>query len=355
MIQEGHQSGAAGSATFSGSDSRRYNYFAPEGKRATLYEDVTVDVQPDPSRHLLQGWIMTFANGQPTYGAHTTAAQCADWHVFRAADQEWSRTHYQRQSHIENTIRMVVENARSDGAPGRFDQGWVAILQNQFGALKHAEFGLGVALMKAQRDGMTQMVNNAILTNASYKLRLAQDITLYLGDIGLDIAIDEHAGKKTWLKDPAWQGSRKAVEAILAATDHVEIYFAVNVVFEILVGELFRNGFIMRAGPLHNDFITPTVVSAAGDDYRRNLANTLTLMKLLRGDAVHGDANKIVMDGWLQKYVPLCTDAARQLQPVWALQNNGNLDYASVANDVKYRFKDILTEIGLGLPAGVAL
>ena len=186
MIQEGHQSGAAGSATFSGSDSRRYNYFAPEGKRATLYEDVTVDVQPDPSRHLLQGWIMTFANGQPTYGAHTTAAQCADWHVFRAADQEWSRTHYQRQSHIENTIRMVVENARSDGAPGRFDQGWVAILQNQFGALKHAEFGLGVALMKAQRDGMTQMVNNAILTNASYKLRLAQDITLYLGDIGLD-------------------------------------------------------------------------------------------------------------------------------------------------------------------------
>ncbi len=355
MTQSTQHSGAAGSAKFSGSDSRRYNYFEPEGRRATLYEDVTVDVQPDPSRHLLQGWIMTFANGQPTYGDYTTAAKSSDWHVFRAPDQEWSRTHYQRQSHIENTIKMVVDNARSDGAPGRFDEGWVAILQNHFGALKHAEFGLGVALMKAQRDGMTQMINNAMLTNASYKLRLAQDITLYLGDIGLDIKIDEHAGKKFWLEDPAWQGARKAVEAILAASDHIEIYFAVNCVFEALVGELFRNGFIMRAGPLHHDFVTPAVVSAAGDDYRRNLANTLTLLKLLTGDAEHAATNKKILTGWLEKYVPLCVAATYQLKSVWSTQSNGDLNFESVMADAKFRFKDILTEIGIGLPQGIAL
>jgi propane monooxygenase small subunit len=160
MTQNAQQSGASGSATFAGSQDRRYNYFEPQGRRATLYEDVTVDVQPDPARHLLQGWIMSFANGDPTYGEYTTAAKSSDWHVYRAPDQEWSRTHYQRQSHIENTIKMVVDNARSDGAPSRFDAGWVAILQEQLSASKHAEFGLGVALMKAQRDGMTQMINN---------------------------------------------------------------------------------------------------------------------------------------------------------------------------------------------------
>ena len=355
MALETHQSGAAGSATFAGSDSRRYSYFEPEGKRATLYEDVTVDVQPDPARHLLQGWILSFANGLPTYGEYTTAAKSSDWHIFRAADQEWSRTHYQRQSHIENTIKMVVENARADGAPGRFGADWVKVLERHFGAQKHAEFGLGVALMKAQRDGMTQMINNAILTNASYKLRLSQDITLYLGDIGLDIAIDEDAGKKAWLEDPLWQGTRKAIEAILAATDHVEIYFAVNVVFECLVGELFRSGFIMRAAPVHNDFVTPMVVSAAADDYRRNLANTLTLMKLLSGDAQHAVANRKLMTEWLAKYVPLCADAARQLEPVWSQTRNGALSYAGVAAETHHRCKDILTEMGLGLPAGVTL
>ena len=45
-------SGAAGAAIFSDSDSRKYRYFDPRGQRATHYEDVTVDVQPDPERYL---------------------------------------------------------------------------------------------------------------------------------------------------------------------------------------------------------------------------------------------------------------------------------------------------------------
>ena len=45
------KSGAAGSAKFAGSDSRKYNYFDPKGRRATHYEDMTVDVQPDPKRY----------------------------------------------------------------------------------------------------------------------------------------------------------------------------------------------------------------------------------------------------------------------------------------------------------------
>ncbi len=35
----------AGAATFSGSESRSYNYFTPKGRHASVYEDVTVDVQ----------------------------------------------------------------------------------------------------------------------------------------------------------------------------------------------------------------------------------------------------------------------------------------------------------------------
>ena len=53
----------AGAATFSGSDSRSFNYFKPKGRQASVYEDVTVDVQPDPNRYLLQGWLYAFADG----------------------------------------------------------------------------------------------------------------------------------------------------------------------------------------------------------------------------------------------------------------------------------------------------
>ncbi len=76
------------------------------------------------------------------------------------------------------------------------------MLQNHLGAWKHVEFGLGTSLMQAQRYGYTQMINNATLTNSSYKLRLAQDITLYLAEIGMDIGgFDGEAHKRTWLED----------------------------------------------------------------------------------------------------------------------------------------------------------
>src|SRR6201996_8851246 len=173
------KSGAAGAAVFPGSDSRRYNYFEPKGRKATHYEDMTVDVQPDPERYLLQDWIISFPDGTPTYSKDWTAAKSSNWHKFRAVDQEWERTHYQRQSTICGMVKNTIENGRKSGAPARFDAAWVKILQNHLGAYKHAEFGLGTSTMQAQRYGYTQMVNNAILTNSSYKLRFAQDITLY--------------------------------------------------------------------------------------------------------------------------------------------------------------------------------
>src|SRR4051812_14715644 len=53
----------AGSREFPSSQSRTFTYFTPHRRRATVYEDVTVDVQPDPERYLTQGWIYGFADG----------------------------------------------------------------------------------------------------------------------------------------------------------------------------------------------------------------------------------------------------------------------------------------------------
>ena len=228
-------SGAAGAAVFADSDSRKYRYFDPRGKRATHYEDVTVDVQPDPERYLLQDWIISFPNGEGAYDKSATQVKSSNWHAFRAPDQEWERTHYQRQSKIESLIQGVIANARKFKVPQTFDKTWVKILQTHLGAWKHAEFGLGTSLMQAQRYGYTQMINNATLTNSSYKLRLSQDITLYLAEIGLEIdGWNDDLGKQAWLEDPIWQGTREMVETIMGAEDYLEQYFATNIVFEPL-------------------------------------------------------------------------------------------------------------------------
>jgi propane monooxygenase small subunit len=341
-------SGAAGAAQFADSESRRYRYFEPRGKRATHYEDVTVDVQPDPERYLIQNWIIAFPNGKGAYEKDCTQAKSSNWHAFRAPDQEWERTHYQRQSHIEVMVQSVISNGRKSGAPNAFDAAWKKILQRHLGAWKHAEFGLGTALMQAQRYGYTQMINNATLTNSSYKLRLSQDITLYLAEIGLELdGWDDEAGKKAWLEDPIWQGTREAIETIMGAEDYLEQYFATNLVFEPLVGELFRSGFLMQAGAPNNDFMTPSVIAAAEGDYERNLANTIDLIYLLANDETHGAANRALFQKWVMKHAALADKAAKSMQPIWSQAHAKPVSFDEARAVSEERFAKILGELNL--------
>ena len=347
-------SGAAGAAKFASSDSRKYNYFTPKGRKATHYEDMTLDVQPDPKRYLLQDWIINFADGTPTYFEGWTAAKSSDWHAYRAVDEEWERTHYQRQSTIEGMISQSVENGRRSGAPTRIDKVWVKVLERHLGAYKHAEFGLATSLMQAQRYGYTQMVNSTILTNSSYKMRFAQDLTLYLSDIGMDIdGFDADIGKKHWLEDPMWQPTRQLIETIGGATDYMEQYFATNIVFEPLVGELFRSGFIMQAAASQNDFMTPTVVSSAEGDYQRNLANTVELVHMLISDPAHSAHNTTLFNGWLEQYGDLAVNAAKNLQPIWSMPHNKVAQFSDAYANAVARIQNIATQVGLKLPKSI--
>ncbi len=341
-------SGAAGAAVFADSNSRKYRYFEPKGRRASHYEDVTVDVQPDPERYLIQDWIISFPNGEGAYVKGATQAKSSNWHAFRAPDQEWERTHYQRQSKIETMVQSVIQNARRAGANQSFDAAWKKILQTHLGAWKHAEFGLGTSLMQAQRYGYTQMINNATLTNSSYKLRLAQDITLYLAEIGLEIeGWDNDAGKKTWMEDPIWQPTRKVVETIMGASDYVEQYLAINLVFEPLVGELFRSGFMMQVAAANADFVTPPVISAAEADYERNLANAIDFAFILVDDSEHGAANRDLLQGWVQRYGDLADKASEALRPIWSQPHSKPRSYDDARAVSVERLGQILGELGL--------
>lgn len=346
---------ARGAKEFPGWDSRKFNYYQPKGRRATLYEDVTVDVLPDPSRHLLQGWILEFADGMQAYDSRRTKLKSSDWHAYRAPDQEWERNHYQRQNDVETMIKQVVERARLSKAPQRFDKMWRTMLQDHLGALKHAEYGLGRAMMSAQRDGVTQMINNSLLTNAAYKLRLSQDLVLYLAEIAQDIDIDLDAGKKHWVEDPAWQGTRKLIETILSHPDYLEQYFAVNIVCEPLVTELLRSGLFMQFAAAHGDFVTPAVLSAAETDYDRNQADAVELFNVLANDEKHQSENKKTMQKWLKTYVPLAHEASQQLQPLWSQPRVKRIQFADIYEEGKQRLTTALEEINVELPKGVTL
>ena len=63
----------AGAKEFPDSTARRFNYYTPQKRKQTHYEDVTVEVQPDPRHYLAQGWLYGFSDGRGGYPLDWTA------------------------------------------------------------------------------------------------------------------------------------------------------------------------------------------------------------------------------------------------------------------------------------------
>ena len=101
----------AGAKEFPSSRSRSYNYFEPKKRRATVYEDVTVDVQPDPERHLTQGWVYAFADGSSGYPQEWTALKSGNWHEFLDPNEEWEQTIYRNNANTVRQISGLLANA----------------------------------------------------------------------------------------------------------------------------------------------------------------------------------------------------------------------------------------------------
>ena len=211
----------AGAKEFPSSRSRSYNYFTPRKRRATVYEDVTVDVQPDPARHLSQGWVYAFADGPGGYPQEWTALKSSNWHEFLDPNEEWEQTIYRNNANVVRQISQNIEHGRTAHVFQAMNPAWVKVLERHVFAWAHAEHGIGMHVYTpAQRDAPTNMINNALAVGAAHKLRFAQDLILY--NLALSEEIDGFDGsihKQTWQEDPIWQPTRELVEGLTGIRD----------------------------------------------------------------------------------------------------------------------------------------
>jgi propane 2-monooxygenase small subunit len=346
----------AGALDFPSSTSRSYNYFTPTKRRASVYEDVTLDVQPDPARHLTQGWLYGFAKGPGGFPHEWTALKSSDWHVFRDPNEEWEQTIYHNNANVVRQLSQTQANAKAAGAFEGWNRNWVAVVERHVGAWAHAEHGIGMhVFLPAQRDAPTNMINNAYAVAAAHKLRFAQDLILYNLDISGEIAgFDGAAHKQAWQSDPVWQGARENVEQLTGIRDWAQAIFATSLVFEPLVGELFRSGFVMQAAALQGDFVTPTLMGAGEADVQRDQRSSRVLFGLLVQDAEHGEANRATMQGWLDQWAPVSFKAARQLQPLWSQISEKAVRFDDSFERARARFDGLVQELGLTSPKEAA-
>jgi propane 2-monooxygenase small subunit len=370
----------AGAKVFPDSDARTFNYYTPQKRKQTHYEDVTVEVQPDPRHYLAQGWLYGFSDGRGGYPLDWTALKAwgsdrpepdrypgsggkgydwpaLGWHEFRDPNEEWELTLYRYNSNVVRQVTQNVEQARQSKAFDLWNRNWVRFVERNIGAWMHVDHGLGLYLYaNANRRAPTNMHNNAISVNSMHRIRAAQDLALYNLTLTEEVeGFDGSAHLETWNSDPTWQGVRELAEQLTAIDDWCEAIFAANVVFEPLVGELFRSHLVMHASPRNGDFVTPTIVGAAEYDFaERDLRYTRAMFELLTADREFADHNKATMQQWLSAWVPRCIAADRTLQPLWSQPDAKPPRFEDGLDAAKNRFTSIVSELSLEVPKELA-
>ncbi len=370
----------AGAKEFPDSGARSFNYYTPQKRKQTHYEDVTVEVQPDTRHYLSQGWLYGFSDGRGGYPLDWTVLKAwgsdrpeperypgsggkgydwpaHGWHEFRDPNEEWELTLYRYNANVVRQLNQNVENAKQSKAFDQWNRNWVRFVERNIGAWMHVDHGLGLYLYaNANRRAPTNMHNNAISVNSMHRIRAAQDLALY--NLTLSEEIDDFDGAahiETWNSDPAWQGVRDTAELLTAIDDWCEAIFAANVIFEPLVGELFRSHLVQQTAPRNGDFVTPTIVGAAEYDFaERDLRYTTAMFELLTNDREFARHNKQTMQLWLELWVPRCLGAARRLQPIWSQPDAKPPRFEDGLDAAKSRFTGILSALSLEAPKELA-
>ncbi|HEX3688758.1 MAG TPA: MmoB/DmpM family protein [Solirubrobacteraceae bacterium] len=295
----------AGGAGVRETSEREFAWFAPAGRRATLYEDVTIDTQPSIHRHLARGWPLSFADGRGTWNDASTALRSTDWFAFRDPGQQWERTFYQAGAAVEQQLESALASAAEQGLIADFAPDWVTFLRTSLQIPAFVEHGLWFALATAARDCLSDSVATCVCLQAAHKQRSAQAIVLYAMDLephlGCELPIA--AARDRFLRDPAWQPARRYLERLAATPDWGEVIVAANLCFEPVVGTLIRRELGTRAAAASGDTVTPVLARVATQEWEWARAWTVALVRFLVSDEAHGTDNRAVIDGWLDDWM----------------------------------------------------
>jgi NAD(P)H-flavin reductase/ferredoxin len=336
-----------GAAPAGDESERQFQWYTPRKRRATLYEDVTVDTQPSVHRHVTRGWPMHFEDGRGIWSDESTKLRSSDWYAFRDPGEQWERTYYQRGTAMEQQIEGAIASAVEEGVLADFRPEWVDFLHSYLQVPAYVEHGLWFAMATAARDCLSDSLSTCVCLQAAMKQRSAQAIVLFAMDLERhhgELPIE--AARERFLTEDAWQPTRRYLERLSGLTDWCELIVAANVCFEPLVGTLIRRDLGIRAAAANGDTVTPVLARVATQEWSWARAWTVELIRFLLDDAEHGAANREQVRAWLDEWIPLALEASVALAPI-AERLPVGIDVAQSVARVRDDLGVLLAEAGL--------
>jgi hypothetical protein len=294
---------------------RGFFYFTPQKRRASLYEELTIDTQISNDRHLKGGWLTAFEDGRGVHSLGSTQIRVKEWFDWRDPAGLWERPFYQQAAGYAREQETAIAAARQEGLFDRMSEDWKGFLRTSLQLPAFYEHGLWRALCGAARPALSDLVTHAIVLEAAMKQRQAQDLVVYAMDLENEIGeCSTEAAKARFMEEPAWQPVRKLVESVAECGDWMERVLATNLCIEPLLGTLLRREMLLMPASLNGDPVTSVIISSAQREWLWYRDWTIELVRFCVEDEEHGAANREVLAAWCTKWNPVVEAAADSIE-----------------------------------------
>lgn len=340
---------------------REITSITPAGRWLNDYEVAICQAQSDLGHFDTGGWYVLRRDGSGLYSEESTRVVHPDWFDFRDPSLLWQKTYIALQAEEEGGLARNRQSAEDNGGYRDIDPRWCRdVLGPYYEAYACCESGLSIALARCVREALSDSVAMALVFAgadrarhqqdiAAASLTLVQEIPTYVDGLGLDV----------WLTDPVMAPVRRVVERLLETDDWVEVVVVIALLFDPLVANFFLSRFLRRFAPANGDLVTPFGVAAVERDRARLRESACELVRLLlseqsrAGDKVPHDANRAVLQEWLEGWTADMLAAVDALAPLLALPavrpDTAEACRAAVLTDAQA----LLVSLGLQAPAAL--
>jgi toluene monooxygenase system protein E len=301
------------------------NYTARKGRSAALEQN---------SSSPMNLWYLTYRDKSPL--------ELEDWTTFRDPDQLTYRRYVALQAEHETATAAVLAKYAEVDHDRRLAAGWRGTLAALFAPMRFPGHAVQMTYSYLVQIAPSSYISNCAAFAAADQLRLVSLVAYRTRELERG-APAEGFGKRErerWERDPAWQGTRKALELALIAYDWAECFTAVNLVLRPTLDDILLRQFAEVAQENGDDetFLLLSDLHADTERCRRWSA-------ALARHAVSGRAeNAAVFRHWIERWEPRAEAAATGLAELLATLPEKPRSVADTAGAARRARRSLIAE-----------
>ncbi len=284
---------------------KTWSYFDRKGKRRkpSEYEVVSVNLHTrmDNPEVPFELDPDIFMNKWYRKNMHGCPLKHKDWDDFRDPDELIYRTYNTLQDGQEQYVDgLLNEYDQLEHDAGLSDE-WLSVLARLYTPGRYLTHAVQMSSAYLISIAPASTISNCAIFQDGDSLRWLHRNAYRTAELakhcpGKGFGENE---REIWEEDEAWQGFRELMERQLVAYDWGEAFTSLNLVVKLAIDEACLRQ-LAKTARRENDMLLAMLIDAQLNDSNRHRRWTSALVEF----ALQTDANKAVLDGWLETWVP---------------------------------------------------